>query len=214
MFAKYKEQAKKDNPELEDNEIEMDFNSEYGLSTEDPKKLERAVKRLELEAKEGKSEEFKEFFPLKDQFKAHKEVTTKLPVYKNLVENSKPEIKVSLPAELFGLKDAIEVDIDYTDIYADLVKELKDPDIFKTFTAEGVDTGKAINQYITDTVNERKRNDIVKALVDKAYAEKMKDIKLGSIAPSDTKSGSQVVNVNKPGWEGLESKVKEYGKII
>ncbi len=211
IYAKYKEQAKKDNPDMDDSEIEMDFNTEYGLGSGNEKKEERAINRIELEAKEDKNKEFKDFFPLKDQFKAHKEVTTKLPVYKSLVESSKPEIKVSLPSELFGLKEAIEIDVDYSDIKDELIKELKDPEVFKLFTAEGVDTEKAINHYISQNVKERKQNEIVKSLVEKAYTEKVKEIKLGSVAPSDTKTGSKVENVSKPGWEDIAKKIDEYG---
>ncbi len=214
LLEKYKAEAKKADPDINDAEIEADFDSENGLTTNDEKKLEKALKKLEIVAEKEKQEEFKDFLPLKDQFKTHKEISTKLPVYKDLVEKSKPEVKVSLPAELFGLKEPVEIDVDYSDIYDKINKELKEADIFNSLTAEGVDTEKAINAYYIGRVREEKYNDIIEKLVVTAYKAKEAEIKLGSIAPPDTKSGSQVVNVVKPGWEGLEEKVKEYGKTI
>ena len=73
--------------------------------------------------------------------------------------------------------------------------------MFSAFTAEGVDTEKAINSYIETEIQIRKRDLIIAQLVDKAYVEKMKQIKLGSVAAPVVDSGTVAKDVPNPAYE-------------
>lgn len=199
IFERYKAEAKKDNPDLSDAELLLDFEAEYGFSSANEKVKERAEKRVALEAKSIQSEEFKPFAGLKEELATVKTIKAKADVYNKFVSASNPTVAVSTKLE--GLEQPVTVEVDYSDIAADIKKELATKELFSAFTAEGVDTEKAINSYIETEIQIRKRDLIVAQLVDKAYTEKMKSIKLGSIAPPATQVGTKSKDTPNPAYD-------------
>lgn len=188
VYERYKTLRKEENRNMDDNEIQIDFEADYGLLDSNPKKLEIANKRIEAEAKVIRDEKFKGLTGLKEEFAQAKTIKAKADVYKNHLEATKPEpIKVTSKV---GDND-ISVDVDYTDIYEDLKKDLQSPVYFNAFTAPEVDTEKAIKDFITQEVRIRKQDEIINALVSKAVEGIKKNVKLGAVAPVETILGSK-----------------------
>lgn len=199
VFERYKAEAKKENADLSDAEILFDFEAEYGFASANEKVQERAQRRVELEAKTIQSEEFKPFFGLKEELATVKSIKAKADVYNKFVSSSNPVVAVSTKIE--GLKEPVSVEVDYSDIASDIKKELATKELFAAFTAEGVDTEKAINSYIETEIQIRKRDLIVAQLVDKAYVEKMKQIKLGSVAAPEVQTGTVAKDIPNPAYD-------------
>ena len=199
IFERYKASEKKVNPDLTDAEILIDFEAEYGFSSANERVQKRAEERVALEAKTIQAEEFKPFLGLKEELATVKSIKAKANVYNTFVSSSNPIVSVSTKIE--GLKEPVSVEVDYSDIKDEIRKELATEELFSAFTAEGVDTEKAINSYIETEIQIRKRDLIIAQLVDKAYVEKMKQIKLGSVAAPVVDSGTVAKDVPNPAYE-------------
>ena len=205
VFERYKAEKKAENPDLGDSEIKEDFEAEYGFASVNENVQKRAQKRVELEAKEIQATEFAPFKGLKEELATVKTIKAKAKVYNEFVSTLNPVVSVSTTIE--GIAEPIIVDVDYSDIVAEIKKELSTKELFSAFTAEGVDTEKAISSYIETEAKIRKQDLVVSQLVDKAYKEKMKLIKLGSIAPLKTEVGVKSVDTPNPEFDFINKAV-------
>lgn len=205
LFEKYKSEVIADDPDTAPNELLIAFESEYGLGTTDEKALRRANQKMEIEANAKKAEEFKIFHGLNDEFKNVQSVKAKAKDYSQLVADAKPEIIFSIQPD--GFDEPVQVIVDYTDIDASLRKELLTTDAFQSFTKDGVDTAKSIGEFIQDFVEKKKMNKIIEEAVDKLVQKKISQLKIGAIAPADTPGGSNVQQVNKFEYTGIQKQI-------
>lgn len=208
LFERYKSERKQEDAELLDNVIEADFEAEYGLATVSEKALTRANANLERIANIVKAEEFKNFQNIEEEFKTTKAINAKTLEYNQLVSAAKPNIVINIKPE--GFDAEVQIPVDYSDYEAEVKKQLLNSSLFNTFTAEGVNTQQAIEDYITAEVKRAKFDSIVNKSVDQLYQAKMKDIKLGSVAPPVVIQGSQPDN-KKNSHPGLTQLMKEQG---
>lgn len=122
VFDKWLNDFKEDNPELE-NDPELlekattQFNSEYKLDSENEKTKERAIAKLQREAKELRAPAEAKFTTAKSQYDLAKSVQTDYPKFEKFVQD---KVKQHTPdkAVLFKIKDGEEeigIEIELTD---------------------------------------------------------------------------------------------------
>lgn len=208
LLERYKSERKQEDAELLDNVIEADFEAEYGLATVSEKALIRANANMEHIAKIVKAEEFKNFQNIEEEFKTTKAINAKTLEYNQLVSAAKPNIVINIKPE--GFDAEVQIPVDYSDYEAEVKKQLLNSALFNTFTAEGVNTQQAIEDYIIAEVKRAKFDDLLNKGVDQLYQAKMKDIKLGSLAPPVIIQGSQPDN-KKNSHPGLTKLMNEQG---
>lgn len=187
VWANYLNDRKLENPDISESEALIDFESEYNLLSGDEKALARANKRLDAEAIAIKNEMFKPFSGIKNEFKTHKSIKAKAESYNKLVTEALPAVKVS-----YKLDDemSIESDIAYEDVIAEIKQELLSAPYFSEFTKEGVDTKKAIDEFITSEAKSRKQEATMADIINKAVEAKTKKTQLGAISPPEQRAGS------------------------
>lgn len=207
LFAKYKSERLAEDKTLTEEVMMNDFDVENGLATQDEKALARANNKLEITANVVRSNEFKEFEGIADEYRSNKTKKEKEKTYNDFVGAAAPELKLSVSVE--GFKDPIDIVIDYTDKMEELKKGLQHENSFLAFTAEGVDTQAKINEFIL--LKARGDQDIFHKALKQGIEEATKQIKLGAHGIIENKMGTSTEGKSHKGYEGILKNVTDKG---
>ena len=137
VYEKFAAEQKEDNPELTDDEIKENFNSEYKLNSENAKEKERGQQKLAKEAKELRSPAAEKITKAQEAYKEYSSLSEKYPQFQKFIGEV---IKKNTPDKLIlsNVKegeDQIPIEIEIT---AEQRKEIS-----KMF-----DNGKIYRDYI------------------------------------------------------------------